>query len=69
MVATVFWGFEDISLPPFLLFQLITSVRREAKSGMFSRLLFPMSEMLSDGSVEPTPSACRKDTSSTQAAL
>lgn len=39
-VSTVFEGFEEVSLSPFLLCQLITSVRRDAKSGMFSRPSF-----------------------------
>lgn len=39
-VSTVFEGFENVSLSPFLLCQLITSVTRDAKSGMFSRPRF-----------------------------
>lgn len=39
--ATIFEGFKDSSLSPFLLFQLITSVRRrDAKSRAFSRPCF-----------------------------
>lgn len=65
-----FLGFEDISVPPFFLFELITSVRRRGvKPGMFSRLFFPIGEMPSDGNIKSMPSAFSKATGSTEAAL
>lgn len=61
---------EDISLPHFLLLQPIASLRRtDAKSGMFSSLVFHISEMLSDGTIGSVPSAGTEAISSAEVAL